>query len=64
MFESERASDSPGLDFDAYLRRIEYTGDLTPSRATLDALHLAHASHVVFGNLNVLLGAVYFMFRA
>ena len=56
MSESERPSESAGLDLAAYLRRIEYVGDPTPSRATLDALHLAHATHIVFENLDVLLG--------
>ncbi len=44
------------LDLDAYLRRIEYAGDLVPTRATLDALHLAHATHIPFENLDILLG--------
>lgn len=44
------------LDLDAYLRRIEYAGDLWPSRATLDALHFAHATHIPFENLDILLG--------
>jgi len=44
------------LDLDAYLRRIEYAGDLAPTRATLEALHFAHATHVPFENLDILLG--------
>jgi N-hydroxyarylamine O-acetyltransferase len=49
-------SDPPVLGLDAYLRRIEYTGSLAPSRATLDALHLAHATHIPFENLDIQLG--------
>ena len=44
-----------GLDLDAYLRRIGYSGDLQPTRAVLVALHLAHATHIPFENLDVLL---------
>jgi len=44
------------FDLDAYLERIEYVGDRTPSRATLDALHLAHATHIPFENIDILLG--------
>jgi N-hydroxyarylamine O-acetyltransferase len=40
---------------DDYLRRIAYAGDLRPSAAVLDALHLAHATHIPFENLDVLL---------
>jgi N-hydroxyarylamine O-acetyltransferase len=50
----------PGLDSNidlaAYLERVNYTGDRAPSRATLDALHLAHATHIPFENLDILLG--------
>ena len=44
------------LDLDAYLERIAYAGSLAPSRSTLDALHLAHATHIPFENLDILLG--------
>ena len=44
------------LDLDAYLRRIGYAGSRAPSLATLDALHLAHATHIPFENLDILLG--------
>jgi N-hydroxyarylamine O-acetyltransferase len=44
------------LDLDAYLQRIGYAGSRAPSRATLDALHLAHATHIPFENLDILLG--------
>lgn len=45
-----------GLDLPAYLRRVGYAGDLSPSRAVLDALHRAHATSIPFENLDVLLG--------
>jgi len=48
--------DPPTLDLDAYLRRIEYSGDLRPTHAVLEALHLAHASHIPFENLDIHLG--------
>jgi len=44
------------VNVDAYLRRIEYSGALEPSAQTLAALHLAHATHIPFENLDILLG--------
>lgn len=44
------------MNLDAYLRRIDYSGPLTPASDTLTALHLAHATHVPFENLDILLG--------
>ena len=44
------------LDLAAYLHRVDYRGELSPSRATLDALHLAHATSIPFENLDILLG--------
>jgi N-hydroxyarylamine O-acetyltransferase len=44
------------VDLAAYFERIGYAGASGPSRATLDALHLAHATHVPFENLDILLG--------
>ena len=41
---------------DKYLQRLAYLGDLRPSYATLEALHLAHATHIPFENIDVLLG--------
>src|SRR5438552_14153171 len=44
------------FDLDAYLRRIEYGGELRPSAGALQALHAAHATHIPFENLDILLG--------
>jgi N-hydroxyarylamine O-acetyltransferase len=48
--------ETAAVDLDAYLERIGYAGDLQPDYATLAALHLAHASHIPFENLDVVLG--------
>jgi N-hydroxyarylamine O-acetyltransferase len=44
------------MRLDAYLERIGYTGDRHPAAAVLEALHLAHATHIPFENLDVLRG--------
>jgi N-hydroxyarylamine O-acetyltransferase len=44
------------LDLDAYLRRIGYEGELSPTRGVFHALHRAHAYAIPFENLDVLLG--------
>ena len=44
------------LDLDAYLRRTRYSGELHASSSVLAALHLAHATHIPFENLDILLG--------
>lgn len=44
------------LDLSAYLRRIEYVSAIAPSRQVLEALHLAHATHIPFENIDILLG--------
>jgi N-hydroxyarylamine O-acetyltransferase len=44
------------FDLGAYLARTGYTGDLAPTRDTLEGLHLAHATRVPFENLDILLG--------
>jgi N-hydroxyarylamine O-acetyltransferase len=49
-------SPEPQLDLEAYLARIEYAEDLSPTRSVLEALHLAHTMHIPFENLDVLLG--------
>jgi N-hydroxyarylamine O-acetyltransferase len=50
------AEGGDALDIPAYLRRIGYAGDLSPTRSTLDALHLAHTTSIPFENLDILLG--------
>jgi N-hydroxyarylamine O-acetyltransferase len=50
------AADGDSFDLDAYLRRVEYRGPREPSAAVLEELHLAHATHIPFENLDVLLG--------
>jgi len=44
------------LDLAAYLRRVEYEGALEPTEEVLRAIHLAHATHIPFENLDILLG--------
>jgi len=39
-----------------YLERIGYSGPLAPTPQTLRDLHLAHATHIPFENIDVLLG--------
>ena len=43
------------FDLEAYLRRIGHHGPIEPSVAVLRALHLAHATHIPFENLDILL---------
>lgn len=44
------------LDLSAYAERIGFTGELRPSADCLRELHLAHATHVPFENIEVLMG--------
>jgi N-hydroxyarylamine O-acetyltransferase len=44
------------IDLKAYTERIEHKCQLAPNLATLQALHLAHATHITFENLDVLMG--------
>jgi N-hydroxyarylamine O-acetyltransferase len=44
------------FDLDAYLTRIEYSGDRRATAKTLRAVHRAHATHIPFENLDILLG--------
>ncbi|HEX3449338.1 MAG TPA: arylamine N-acetyltransferase [Isosphaeraceae bacterium] len=46
----------PVVDLEAYLARTGYTGRLDPSLATLQGLHVAHATSIPFENLDILLG--------
>ena len=46
---------APQLDLDAYFRRIEYAGARQPTLPALMDLHLAHATHIPFENLDVML---------
>src|SRR5260221_833573 len=43
------------LDIEAYFRRIEYAGERKPTLSALHDLHLAHATHIPFENLDVML---------
>lgn len=43
------------LDLDAYLRRIGFDGDRSPTLATLRALHRAHVTSIPFENLEIML---------
>jgi N-hydroxyarylamine O-acetyltransferase len=44
------------LHLDAYLKRVGYAAGREPTRAVLEALHLAHATRIPFENLDILLG--------
>lgn len=43
------------IDVEAYFRRIGYAGGTRPTLETLRGLHFAHATHIPFENLDVLL---------
>jgi N-hydroxyarylamine O-acetyltransferase len=47
---------APSLDLDAYCRRLDASGARQPTLAVLQRLHLAHATHIPFENLDILLG--------
>lgn len=49
-------ADDMSVDLKAYAARIEYGGEFVPSLATLREVHLAHATHIAFENLDILLG--------
>jgi N-hydroxyarylamine O-acetyltransferase len=44
------------VDLAAYVERIGFAGELRPSAECLRELHLAHATHVPFENIEVLMG--------
>ena len=46
---------TPGIDLDAYFRRIGYTGERRATLDTLRAIHVRHAETIAFENLNPLL---------
>ncbi|WP_104202891.1 arylamine N-acetyltransferase family protein [Billgrantia saliphila] len=48
--------ETPALDLEAYLARVGYRGDLTPSLETLKALQQAHLAAVPFENLEIITG--------
>ena len=50
--ENDRTS---ALDLEAYFRRIAYAGERRSTLSTLHDLHLAHALHIPFENLDVML---------
>src|ERR1700732_3402975 len=49
-------SSAGAIDLNAYLGRVGYTGDRRPTASMLRELHLAHATHIPFENLDILLG--------
>jgi len=53
--ETRGALHADTLDLDAYLGRIAYSGPLQPVPAVLEAIHLAHTTHIPFENLDILL---------
>jgi len=50
------AATEPALDLESYRTRVGYHGQLTARYDALAALHLAHATHIPFENLDILLG--------
>jgi N-hydroxyarylamine O-acetyltransferase len=44
------------VDLDAYFSRIGWVGNPRPTAKVLEELHLAHATHIPFENLDILLG--------
>jgi N-hydroxyarylamine O-acetyltransferase len=51
------STDNPSFfDLDAYLNRVGYDGERTPTAAVLSELHLAHATSIPFENLDIQLG--------
>ncbi len=49
-------NEADALDLDAYLTRIDYSGKRDATAETLRQLHRAHATHIPFENLDILLG--------
>src|SRR5690606_34249065 len=44
------------IDLEAYFTRIGYSGQRQPTATALKEIHLAHATHIPFENLDVLAG--------
>lgn len=53
--ETQGVLQPDALDLEAYLGRIGYSGRLQPDATVLEAIHLAHATHIPFENLDILL---------
>lgn len=51
----QSTGDAKPIDLEAYFERIEYQGDRQPTVRTLMDLHLTHATHIPFENLDVML---------
>jgi len=49
------SDDTTHIDLDAFFERIEYAGGRQPTIATMKDVHLAHATHIPFENLDVML---------
>jgi N-hydroxyarylamine O-acetyltransferase len=54
--QSDLKDTQAALDLDAYLARVGYSGERAACFETLRGLHLAHATHIPFENLDILLG--------
>lgn len=48
------STECPAIDLDLYLRRIGYRDSPQPNLETLKHLHVAHATHIPFENIDVL----------
>lgn len=48
--------DASRLDLDAYLARVGYVGELSPTEQTLRELHRRHVAAILFENLDIPLG--------
>ena len=49
-------AENEALDLDAYLTRIDYSGERNATAETLRQLHRAHVTHIPFENLDIMLG--------
>lgn len=53
---STDAAETHAFDLDAYFKRIDYAGSREPTAGVLQDVHLAHATHIPYENLDILLG--------